>query len=509
VTRRFVSVVLALVMAAIALVVWWASAHTVTTDAGVAGDSAARSDSAEYERAELEASEREASDSRTVAATALPQFPRSVAANELASEVARPIGQIRVRLVDAQQRPLHGLTGILRVGRDPLASVTIGRDGKATASTRAPGAPAVEQVGDVPIPANGEFVFESLAFGKWTVVCQAEGCRRAKADVILFDRGPQQELELVLARQRTLGIALRTPGGESFVAALNRTHPQYVGLLRPHVGEHAEGWQSGFVAFTTEKLPSDDEGYWRTVRADSHEPLIVTAFVGNTLLAREDAPLGMDEITLVASVATLEAALGSLAVRVLDDATGFPIAGASVTCNASGFTPPAQLTDADGHVEFVALIGLKASVSVEHAEHVTVAQDAAITAGERSEFVVRLQRGVTIAGVLHLEDGSEGSDLAYLAAFADGASRGTFVGQSTRKPGPTFTFGNLPRGQYVVYTLAATRAAGVRVSNGLELPEPADVASRKGTLPRGAVYVDARRGGVSNVVLVVPAEGRK
>lgn len=503
-TRRFVSIALALVIAAIALVVWWASAHTVASD--VAGERGADvlSDVTEQARAELETSESERIGARTAVTATTAQLPRAVASKPLADEVPRPIGEIHLRIVDEQQRPLRGLSGTLHLGRDPLAHVTVGREGKALAWSQAPDGPLVEEERDIAIPKNGEFVFEHLSFGKWSVVCQAAGCKRTSVDVILFDGGPRQDVAIVLTRQRTLEVSLRTQGGESFIAALKRAYPRYGELVRPELSEDPGNGVNGFVTFTTATVPSNDATYWRTLRADSLATLTVSAFVADTLIARAEAPVGIDDVKLVASVATLEAALGSLAVLVIDAETERPIDGATVTCRCAGFEPPEQRTGPDGRAHFAGLIGPKASVTVQCEGHSKAAQDAVITAKTRTESIVRVERGVTISGELRTEDGRPANDFAKLASFAEGATTGTFVVQPNRKNGPTFVIRDLPRGEYVVFTSKASSTGGVRMGTGLELREPPAVAVRNGRLPDGLVYVDARRGSVSDVVVVVP-----
>jgi hypothetical protein len=500
--RQGVWIAIASLVASIALVVWWASARTAPTDAGASGDSASRPDTSEEARAELEVTGNEFSTARAIAASPVTEV---AATSEMPDAAELPPGQIRLRLVDAQGQRLTRLKGFLGIERDPRVPSGSGARNAWMVESRT--SPFTRRAWNVTIPESGECVFEGLEFGKWNVDCQADGFRQVSVDVSLLESSPRQDIELVVARQRTIEVSFRTPDGEPFLAALKRAFPRYADALHPQLSRAVDSGGNDVVSFTTEIGPARDATYWLTLHAGSMESLSVSAFVADTLLANIDAPADVESVTLVASVDAVEAALGTLSVVVVDQATDRPIGRASVKCSAAEFALRTLIADVDGRVEFEGIIGTKVSVSATIAGYARTTQAVVITPRTRTETIVRLDHGVTISGVMRAEDGSEVFKLAYLASFDEGSNRGTFVGQS--QGGRTFTFENLARAHYVAFTSSGTRSYSDDVSKRLELLEPPDVAARNGRLPKGLVYVDARGGSVSNVVLVAPVEAPK
>lgn len=496
-SRHGVWIALAGIGVSIALVVWWASAHSVTSDARVDGDSVSRSDASDLARAELETSE--VGGART---TAAPRAPEVVATSEFTAEATRPGGQIRLRLVDAQGQRLTRLKGFLGIERDPPPRVSNGWHGGIAAPSTDP---VTRNAWNVTIPESGEYVFEGLELGKWNVDCQADGFHPASVDVILLEANPRQEIELVVSRQRTIEVSFRTPDGEPFRAALNSAYPRYADAVRLELTRASYRGASGLVGFKADIGPARDALYWLTLRANTVEDLTVSAFISDTLLARVAAPVGVENVTLVASVDAVEAALGTLTVVVVDQATDRPIAGASVQYSLAGFALPPLIADEDGRAVFGRVVGPKVSVSAVSDGYAKATQRVVVTPGARAETIVRLDHGVTISGEVRTGDRMFMEAVVNLAAFDEGSSRGAFVSQ-TRSHRQKFTFEHLPRGHYVVFTHAARRNAGANFNYRYELAEPPEVAALHGRLPRGLVYVDTRGGDVSDVVLDVPDE---
>ena len=100
-TRRSVFVALSLVIAALALAIWWAAGHTSANDAPAVRPDAALQPARDPARSELELAAGEPRDARTMATETT---TAGVAANETPNESDRPVGRIRVHIVDAEQR---------------------------------------------------------------------------------------------------------------------------------------------------------------------------------------------------------------------------------------------------------------------------------------------------------------------------------------------------------------------------------------------------------------------
>lgn len=499
-TRRSVFVALSLVIAALALAIWWAAGHTSANDAPAVRPDAALQPARDPARSELELAAGEPRDARTMATETT---TAGVAANETPNESDRPVGRIRVHIVDAEQRALTRIRGFLGIERDPLTRASTWSGERPAWRIEPVGLSVPRRAWNITIPEGGTFEFECLELGTWSIDCQADGFRGANVDVVLDDVTPQRDVDLVVRRERSLEVSLRTPDGEPFLAALYRAFPQYGAAVNAQLRRIGDRDGTGLVAFTAVIGPARDATYWRTLHTDVFESLTVSAFVAGTLLASGDAPVGVDDLSLVASVDTVSAALGDLSVLVVDDATDVPVAHASVDCGTEGYVLPAEITDENGRVAFTDVLGPEVKLSATSENYAPVTRTVTIFPRRRNGTIVRLERGVTISGTLRRANGQATSDAACLATFDAGSNRGTLVQQAAQR-GPTFAFEHVPRGRYVACAESTWRTRNARSGRELELPEPPEVAARSGRMPEGFVYVDATGGSVTNLVLVVP-----
>lgn len=308
-SRHKVRIALVFLGASIALVVLWASTRTVANDAVVVYPRETESDATTQVHAELEAPEADAHGVRT-AGLSMRGPDASLAEFAPTQQIAeRCEGALRVRLVDAENRPVTGVTGTFELRSDLVRTTQTAHNGGYGDSTQSGGRhepTRIDLANVVEIPWSGEYVFHPLAQASFKLECRANGYRRTGKSVNIPSGDARVEIELVLIAQRSFDVSLRTPDGGSFIAALRKLEPSAEKLLRPQLDEHEPDLRgSGFVPFCTSRRESTDDAYWQTFAANTHASLTLTLFLNEVPIASERAIAGLAQMQVVVPLETV------------------------------------------------------------------------------------------------------------------------------------------------------------------------------------------------------------
>ncbi|HEY7112190.1 MAG TPA: carboxypeptidase regulatory-like domain-containing protein [Thermoanaerobaculia bacterium] len=153
---------------------------------------------------------------------------------------------------------------------------------------------------------------------------------------------------------------------------------------------------------------------------------------------------------------------GSLAGKVIDSASGVPVANVMVTWEPQGQGPgPAAMaarlmgqgsanvtaTDADGKFAFDGLPEGKVTLTATHPDYLEASRDADPDSG--NEVQIPLGTGGTITGTVVASDGKSGAPSASVRLDAEGDSGGPFGSQSASADGSgNFEFDHLGAGRF-------------------------------------------------------------
>lgn len=407
--------------------------------------------------------------------------PRTSATPTLRSSGADVLAQrvranVRVSLVDVHGQPLHALQGTLAIEPDNWRSELFG-----------PRPPARS----VEIPFGGEHVFEALPVGSWVVKCTAARFATGSTPAVLRVGESELRVAVRMPAQRVVQVALRDTTGKPFVAVLQSTRPHDADRLRAEV-HGAAGTGASFVPYRMVKSTPRNDALWRSLAVESHEALTITVHVGEVEIARGNLAAGSEDIELVASLDDLAHAAGALIVEVVDDIGGGPLAGVTVYIESAA---EQHLTDASGRARFEALSPDTVSVIVAAPGRLTEMQKVSVGARSETALRVRLSRGVKISGTLRFVGAAQPKTEIAIASFS---SKELFQ-EVAKIKGSRFEFLE-PPGEYVIAVDTAFPEGG---------PDHLPAEWRGGRTPVGVVYVDAREGDVTNLVLVVPEAAKK
>lgn len=407
------------------------------------------------------------------------QAPGSIAATPLRSSAADLLAQrvranVRVRLVDVHEQTLHALQGTLAIEPDNWRSELFG-----------PKPPARS----IQIPHDGEHVFEALPVGTWVVKCTAARFATGTAPAALRVGESEFCVDVRMPAQRVVQVSLRDATGKPFVAVLQSTRPHDADRLRAEVHGSA-GTGASFVPYHMVKSTPRNDALWRSLAVESHEALTITVYLGEFEVARGTLAAGSEDIELVASLDGLERAAGALVVEVVDDIDGLPLAGITVYIESESVQ---HTTDVRGLARFDALLPNTVQVIVAAPGRLTVMQRVAVAAQGETAWKVRLSRVMKISGTLHFIGAARTKTDIAIASFS---SRSFFEEgwNEEEVEGSKFELLETP-GEYVI-------AVDTAFQDGR--PDRLPGEWRGGKTPPGVVYVDARAGDVTNLVLVVP-----
>lgn len=508
-TRRLVAIALALVIASISLVAWWASASSASDGVDLASGDDSSSTSVERSRAHLEDSPRDTESPRAAVA---PRVQAVARAKSPVSDVERVLGRIRVRVEDVHGLPLTGLDGSITV--QPLVRDNAVRDLRADARR-------------LPIPYIGELVVDDLELRDWRVVCEAVHFKASEARARLTVESFERDVVLRLDAQRFLAIQLLDAAGGPFLNRLRDAYPGYVSALRAKAVLSATSRASvppdtsvfssrraslvragsSSTVFEIDSVRTVDHrdaavDVWTRIAVDTQEPLTVQLLLGSTLLATTEVPAFAEDVTIVASLDSIRALEASVRVRVVDAASALPLADAIVTASRPFVSPLDVTTDATGVAQLDGLMPPEVELAVRHPLYASQGETVRIEPRATKDATVRLRAGTTLDISVHDARGAPRASFVRVVELGEQANRA--LPRPTHVDGSRYSrwSANVAPGEYLVY------AQGDNVDDA-KLGRVSVFEARAGKLPSGSVYVEARRGGASNVVLVVPAKAPK
>ncbi|MBL8900674.1 MAG: carboxypeptidase regulatory-like domain-containing protein [Planctomycetes bacterium] len=221
--------------------------------------------------------------------------------------------------------------------------------------------------------ARGRFVCAGLALGSYELGAEVSGCLPLRETIEIVEASAPLRRDFVLRRALVLGVRVRTPSGEPLLTALMPRWQQMRVMPHSLVTVEATRWEPRFAYLTTSTggarfsvgrwslgaaapesgLPNDILG---SFALDREEALWVSVFVRSSLVAKQAVPSGQRLIDLVVDPAAIDAQLARLRVRLLDGASGAPLADVRVGLHdSSGDTAPVR-TDAEGRVAFASVV---------------------------------------------------------------------------------------------------------------------------------------------------------
>ncbi|HEX6811154.1 MAG TPA: carboxypeptidase-like regulatory domain-containing protein, partial [Planctomycetota bacterium] len=288
----------------------------------------------------------------TPAALAVPAATEIPAASTAGAEAERTLAAADDARVDARDPLGILLSGTIRSSDGTLvegASVGVRRD------TEHRGGNSVEP---------GSFAIAGLLPGEWKLTCRADGFAPHEATITLDDRAFQRA-DLELSPCWIVRVKVQGADGKSIAEELRRKaiwEPPYVvateaplagdlppttrSLFRFGLGEwHSYAGRSG-----TAEPSLQEQGYCGELRMNRAPPACASLLLRTTLLQSQRLEAGQKELVFTMQASDVLSKHGTVKLRLVDAATGKPIAGASVdleTAQRSGI--PGKTSD-DGRV---------------------------------------------------------------------------------------------------------------------------------------------------------------
>jgi hypothetical protein len=341
----------------------------------------------------------------------------------------------------------------------------------------------------IDIPASGEFEVPKLTLGAWTATCRVPGYVTAQAHIVLASDEERVRHDFELEPRRLVRVTLHDADGHPLIEKLARDGSKLgdslgalVCLAEPVLGESPCA-NSENVVHRTRIVGKGDADPWceMEIEIDPSSVLWVCLALGDRTLAFKDVQPGEEDITLVVSANLVRGALGSAEITVVDDWSSLPLENASVGARQSHGS-----TDAHGRVRFDGLLPGDARISAAEKDHVVRSSLVSISAGEVARSEIRLEPSVTITGTLKNDLGERKS--GYVQMISLTGDRSITHGARAMADG-SFTIYGLAHGEYVL------------VDSSANVPQSTVALLDKQSLQDGMVYVDARKGSVSNVVV--------
>jgi hypothetical protein len=343
-------------------------------------------------------------------------------------------------------------------------------------------------VGSLELDPNGEFDIGHLALGTWSVGCHVPGCVTAEARIVLSREKPRVRIDFELVPQRLVRITLHDVDGRPLISNLSRAGSKVGGFLgafasdvQPTVGEPPLA-NGGALVSRMHIVDRGDADPWCEIEIDRQDPFWVCVAIGDRTLAVHDVQPGEEEVTSVVPKDRVLGALGSVDVTVVDDSTSLALESALVSFRVSEAP-----TDAHGSVRFDGLLPGELRISAVAKEYVVRSVTAAISPGTVTRSEIRLETSVTISGILKNAAGERiGGNVEIIPLSGDRS----LIQSARAQADGSFVRMGLAHGEYLV------------VDSGSHVSPNAAALLDKNSLQEGMVYVDARAGPISNIVVV-------
>lgn len=201
---------------------------------------------------------------------------------------------------------------------------------------------------------DGSFALARLQPGEWQVKVAAEGAADLESTVTITDDAVQQR-DFALARSFAVRVLIVTPDGQDATRAARMA-------LRTSGDFHVAGQKARFpdrlapteysIVFVGDakwdREMNPENGFAGTLSFVEPLPGHVALLLRNLVIEQQVVQPGQNEVRFVVDVEALKARLGSATVRIVDDATGAPLAGLVVAFATSSTMGGGQKTDADG-----------------------------------------------------------------------------------------------------------------------------------------------------------------
>jgi hypothetical protein len=343
---------------------------------------------------------------------------------------------------------------------------------------------------------DGRFSIDNLSPGVWKVRCEAPGFPAVERR---FSLGSDPPLEIELGERQDLCVRLVDASGRplsdplpDMKFAIADVLDLFVSSVLPVRGERPNS-HGGALTFRAGRVEPGSSKWFQIHDLTTAETMWVGAALGECTLAFVEISADSEDVTLVVSPDLVRDAMGRIDVSVVDAQNERPLDG--VKLELAGGPPklwPPQTTDLRGQAAFQSLLPQSYDVAAELAGYASVHSSIAVSTGQRAHLELRLERAVSISGVLQaLPDGrSIGHvNLAWVSANARDAIATRTV--KTKADG-NFSFDGLSPREYIVTASAVT------------IPQKMFAHLGTSKLPEDCVYVDARLGSISGIVLSQP-----
>jgi protocatechuate 3,4-dioxygenase beta subunit len=341
---------------------------------------------------------------------------------------------------------------------------------------------------------GGGYAAAGLVPGAWKVRGRAEGFRDLELEYTVAPRSPQR-LDLQLQRALRVLVEIVTPEGKPLHDALDALQRQRgiawgvevgaVATREPPAGdlpltEYASMWGYGLGEWRPshgrnavqdhEREPVPEE-YAGVLDVDGEPPLFVSAVMRHVLLATAPLARGQREVTLTVPLAMLLGKLCGVRLRVLDDATGQPLADARVALHDRNSHISGMPVREDGTILLehqrpgLLVLQVQAKGYETLREYVRLAPGQVDDLGE-----IRLGRPVSIKGVVVEAQGKPvQARTQYRRVDRIGFAQPWDLDMLLQGAGGEFALGHVGPGRYVI-TAADEGRAGHAVADTLAGP---------------------------------------
>lgn len=182
----------------------------------------------------------------------------------------------------------------------------------------------------------GNYAFEDLEAGRYSLTFRARGCETVRLDLVLAGRARVIERDVELARHRLLVVRMSSTEGEPLIDALKRRSAALGNTIAAVATEgdpptwfadfptQGQEFKYGVGSFTTRRDPSIE--YARnfagelTVTADP--PYFVSAVFNKTVLAKRRVAEGQDSVDFILGLDEVLDTLAVVRARVVDAESG-------------------------------------------------------------------------------------------------------------------------------------------------------------------------------------------
>jgi hypothetical protein len=209
----------------------------------------------------------------------------------------------------------------------------------------------------------GAYELPRLQPGDWQLVCSAEGYGKYEVPITL-DQAAVQQFDIDLRPIYVVKVKIQNAAGEFLPDLVNRRMPMgelsVVATEEPlsrdlpvtdstmYIAFGAGEWVTNSGAGRNRDEALRKAGFAGVLQLDRDPPLDASLVLRHVVMQRQLIQSGQHELTFTLEAAEVFDRLGSVALRLVDDASGEPLAGARLVVGTAQLVDAGQRTDADG-----------------------------------------------------------------------------------------------------------------------------------------------------------------